>query len=278
MSPILLFIATAYVLSIALSLVVGVTGGYVSPLIGLRYLSMFLPAVAALVVAKQKPPHINLRLVPLRYLFIALFLIPVVVHAVALPVFSAINGRIEWQEWLTPQADGLYHTPASRGWGTITLAGLIVRFVLNGAVGLIVATFLSFFEEIGWRAWLLPRLRKRMSPVRAVVITSIIWALWHVPFQLSGIQHIEGVSPVKLALTLPIGIMVTGFIFGWLWLRTESVLLCAIAHGSLNAWSQYAFKFMKDPATTSADTIALSAAFVVLLVVAAFLLWRDSVS
>jgi hypothetical protein len=50
MKAILVFIATAYALSIALSLVVGFTGGHDSPLIGLEYLSMFLPAVAMLFV------------------------------------------------------------------------------------------------------------------------------------------------------------------------------------------------------------------------------------
>jgi len=96
---IFLFIATVYVLSIALSLAVGLTGGYVSPLIGLRYLSMFLPAIAVLVAGTimKEPPHISLDVVGFRYLLIALFLIPVVVHAVALPVFNATtvesNGR-----------------------------------------------------------------------------------------------------------------------------------------------------------------------------------------
>jgi hypothetical protein len=39
------FVAIAYALSITLSLVVGLTGGYESPLVGLRFLSMFIPAV-----------------------------------------------------------------------------------------------------------------------------------------------------------------------------------------------------------------------------------------
>lgn len=58
---IILFIATAYALSIALSLVVGLTGGYQSPLIGLGIISMFLPAIAAVVVrsALNEPPRID---------------------------------------------------------------------------------------------------------------------------------------------------------------------------------------------------------------------------
>jgi hypothetical protein len=98
-----------------------------------------------------------------------------------------------------------------------------------------------------------------------------------VPFQLSGIQHIDGVSPLRLAITLPFGIMFDGLILGWLWLRTETIWLAAIAHGALNNWGQYAFKYMKDSVTPDAvnsDLAALRAGSLALLVVGVFLLWR----
>ncbi len=277
MNAILAFVATAYALSIALSLIVGLTGGYESALIGLKYLSMFLPAVAVLVVnsAMNEAPRVRWDRFPVRYLPIALFLIPGVLHAVMLPLMAVVEGPLQWQDWLRPLADGLYHTPASRGWGALTIQGLVGHIALNAVVGLAIVSFLAFFEEIGWRAWLLPRLVDRMGARRAVVATSIIWALWHVPFQLSGVQHIDGVSPVKLALSVPFGIMVAGLILSWLWLRTESIWLVAIAHGALNNWGQYAFKYMKDdPATVGTDLAVLNAGFLVLLVVGIFLLWR----
>ena len=119
--------------------------------------------------------------------------------------------------------------------------GLVGHILLNAIAGLVIVSFLAFFEEIGWRAWLLPRLANRIGARRAVLVPSLIWALWPVPFQLSGIQHIYGVSPMKLALTMPLGIMATGLILGWLWLTTKSIWLVAIAHGASNNWGQYAF-------------------------------------
>lgn len=133
-------------------------------------------------------------------------------------------------------------------------------------------SFLAFFEEVGWRAWLVPRLVNRIGARHALVVTAIIWALWHVPFELSGILHIDGVSPVKLALTIPFGTTATGLILGWLWLRTESIWLVAIAHGALNNWGQYAFKYMNESATPDADLLVLSAGSLGLLVIGAFLL------
>ena len=49
MRAILAFVGASYALAIALSLVVGLTGGHESPLIGLGYVSMFLPAVSVLI-------------------------------------------------------------------------------------------------------------------------------------------------------------------------------------------------------------------------------------
>ncbi|HEY6340405.1 MAG TPA: CPBP family intramembrane glutamic endopeptidase [Bryobacteraceae bacterium] len=276
MRPIFLFVAIAYGLSIALSLVVGLTGRYESNLIGLRYLSMFLPAVSVLIVqaAMGEGPCVRWDRVPLSYVPLAIFLIPAVMHASMLPVMVRLEGGWQWQGWLTPLSDGLYHTPASRGWGTVTLAGLVGYIAVNAVVGLVIASFLSFFEEIGWRAWLLPRLRNRMGARGAVVATAVIWGFWHVPFQLSGVQHIDGISPFRLALTLPFGIMVTGLIIGWLWVRTESIWIVSIAHGALNSLGQYAFKFMKDSLNPGSDAAAGAAGFLALLSVGILLLWR----
>lgn len=257
----LAFIAIAYALSIALSLAIGLTGAHESRLIGLGYLSMFLPSIAVLVVGpamQEKVLSYGWNLFPLKYLPVALFLIPVVMHAVMLPMASILWGGLGWEAWLTPQADGLYHTPESRGWGVLTAQGLALRIATNAIFGLAFVSFLALFEETGWRAWLLPRLVDRMGTRRAVVAVAIISTVWHVPFALSGIHHIAGVSPERLALSLPLGIFGAGMILGWLWLRTESIWMVAIAHGALNNWGQYAFKFTRGTGQADVELILLS--------------------
>ncbi|MGH9161153.1 MAG: CPBP family intramembrane glutamic endopeptidase, partial [Vicinamibacteraceae bacterium] len=57
---------------------------------------------------------------------------------------------------------------------------------LNIVVGLIASSTLAFFEEAGWRAWMLPRLVQRMGPRRGIVVSAMIRAFWHTPFALSG--------------------------------------------------------------------------------------------
>ena len=81
-----------YAMSIATStLVVGFTGGHESAFIGLAYLSsMFLPAVSVLIVGvlMNEAPRVSWGRFPLRYLPVALFLIPGVLHAVMLPLMA----------------------------------------------------------------------------------------------------------------------------------------------------------------------------------------------
>ena len=237
-ASILAFIAFAYGLSIALSLLVGLTGGYRSPLIGLGLVSMVIPAIAVLIARStmNEKARIDWHRLPATHVPLALLLMPVVMHAAMLTTTAGYEGRLPWEPWLSPQADGLYHTPAQRGWGVLTFGGLVTHIVINAVAGVIVVSILAFFEEVGWRAWLLPRLVARQGVRRAVVTTSAVWAVWHVPFALSGIQHIDGVSPVILALTTPLGIFAAGLVIGWLWVRTESIWIVALAHGALNNW------------------------------------------
>jgi membrane protease YdiL (CAAX protease family) len=156
----------------------------------------------------------------------------------------------------------------------MTIYGLVGHIALNAVVGLIIVSFLAFFEELRWRAWLLPRLIDRLGARGAVVASAITWAVWHVPFQLSGIQYINGVSPIRLALVLPSGILAAGLILGWIWLRTKSIWLVTIAHGAMNNWGQYAFKYMKDSIKPDSENLLLAAANSILLMVGGLLLWQ----
>jgi membrane protease YdiL (CAAX protease family) len=276
---ILVFVAITYVLSMALAFAVGLTGGYESRLAGLGPVAMLFPAIAVLVVRfamKEKVPSIGWSRFPLNYLPLVLLLMPAVMHAVMLPLAAALEGGLPWQDWLTPQADGLYHTPESRGWGTLTIHGLVARIAINASIGLIIVSILAFFEEVGWRAWMLPRLVDSMGARRAVIVGAVIWAFWHTPFALSGVHHLDGVPAALTAVVMPIGHLGAGLVIGWLWLRTESIWMVVLAHGALNNWGQYAFKFMQG--SGEHDALLLGAGNLALVAVGSLLIWRGFAS
>jgi membrane protease YdiL (CAAX protease family) len=269
---IVVFVGIVYVLSIALSLLVGLTGGHQSPAATVAFAAMFVPTLGVVLVRamKQADLPVDWSRFPVAFLPLALLMIPATLHAAMLSVMASV-GPLPWATWLSAEPDGLYHTPDSQGWGVLTPQGLVVRMVFNAVVGIVAVSALALFEEIGWRGWLLPHLMRRMSPRRAIVITAIVWALWHVPFGLSGIHHIEGMSPWRVALLIPFGTVAAGLVIGWLWVRTESIWIVAIAHGALNNWGQYAFKFMED-FTTPEESLVLVAGFVALYCLGAVLL------
>src|SRR5689334_22827602 len=124
MAAVSAFIAIAYALSIALSLTIGLTGGHNSPLIALGYVSMLLPAISVVIVRAvwNEGPCVKWESLPSRYLPLALFLMPVVMHAVMLPIISAQHGGLRWK-------------PVNAG-------GVLV----NAFVGLIIVSVLAFFE------------------------------------------------------------------------------------------------------------------------------------
>jgi membrane protease YdiL (CAAX protease family) len=58
-----------------------------------------------------------------------------------------------------------------------------------------------------------------------------IWALWHLPlFFLPGVAQYHA----SFALFL-VGIMGNALLFGWLYSRTRSILLCVFMHAASNA-------------------------------------------
>ena len=89
-------------------------------------------------------------------------------------------------------------------------------------------------EELGWRGFLLPRLMAAgLSQWRALILSGVIWGVWHAPVILRGHNYPD--HP-RLGVLLMIGFTtLLGIVFGWLWLASGSVWVPTIAHGALNA-------------------------------------------
>jgi membrane protease YdiL (CAAX protease family) len=113
------------------------------------------------------------------------------------------------------------------------IALLVAAQFLNVLIGALLNVVPALGEELGWRGWLLPHLL-RLGLVPALLLSGLIWGLWHAPLILLGYNY-PG-APGWLALLLMVGVCtVTGAVFGWLRLRSESVWPAAIAHGAFNA-------------------------------------------
>ncbi|MGE5579466.1 MAG: CPBP family intramembrane glutamic endopeptidase [Bacillota bacterium] len=112
-------------------------------------------------------------------------------------------------------------------------------------------------EEVGWRAFALPRLQRRMSPLAASAIVGANWGLWHVPLHLMGVYPGGAVGALIRIFDIPRAIL-----FTWLFNRTrQSLVPVLLFHAAINATSL----FMSRNYVTSSALMLFLAVCVVLL-------------
>jgi membrane protease YdiL (CAAX protease family) len=86
-------------------------------------------------------------------------------------------------------------------------------------------------EEFGWRGITQEEWGQAMGQGRAALLIGPIWAVWHLPlFLLPGVSQYHA----HFALFL-VGVIGNALLFGWLYSRTHSILLCVFMHAATNA-------------------------------------------
>ena len=108
----------------------------------------------------------------------------------------------------------------------------------------------TFGEEFGWRAFLLPELLP-LGKRKALIITSIIWGIWHWPIIIMGHNYglnYPGFPWLGLIATVWFTLSV-GIFFGWLTIKGKSVWPAVLAHGGLNGLASIGILFQKSPSS-----------------------------
>lgn len=102
-----------------------------------------------------------------------------------------------------------------------------------------------FGEEWGWRGYLLPKLLKRMGILPTLLLSGVIWGLWHLPITILGHNYGTGYLgyPVTGILAMCLFCVVVGIIFSYLTIRTGSCLPAMLAHGGLNGFASAGILF-----------------------------------
>ena len=117
---------------------------------------------------------------------------------------------------------------------------LPLLMVIQGLQGLLLAPALNFVtcfgEEWGWRGYLLPKMEKKLPTVPMLLITGVIWGLWHAPITALGHNYgvgYPGFPWTGIAAMCGFCIML-GIFLSYLTLKTRSCIPAVLAHGAIN--------------------------------------------
>jgi uncharacterized protein len=147
--------------------------------------------------------------------------------------FPTVTGLIAYGvTWATGLAE---FTPPA---GTVAPAAGLLWAVLRAALlGGVLGIPMVAGEELGWRAFLAPRLAGS-GVTRPVLMGGIVWAAWHAPLILTG-RYAAG--PIPLVAVMAFGILAVSLHSLWTrwYFRTGSLWPALFGHAAWNAVIQF---------------------------------------
>lgn len=99
----------------------------------------------------------------------------------------------------------------------------------------------AFGEEYGWRGYLQDLLLEKFSILKTLLLVGVIWGLWHAPLIAMGYNYYQYPLPGVFLFTL--WTIFVGIFFGWLKIKSNSVLTAALGHGAINAYVGFGIIF-----------------------------------
>ena len=129
---------------------------------------------------------------------------------------------------------------------------LSLLMLIQGVQGLLLAPAMNFItcfgEEWGWRGYLLPKLSKQLPSIPTLLISGVIWGLWHAP--LTAIGHNYGLGypgfPFTGIAMMCLFCTVLGVFFSYVTLKTGSCIPAILGHGAVNGFAAMGMYFTKD--------------------------------
>ena len=103
--------------------------------------------------------------------------------------------------------------------------------IVSALAGALLAAPLFFGEEFGWRGYLQLRVASG-RPLRAAVVTGLIWGVYHYPVILVSFEGFE--NTLVGLIVFPVTTILLSIIFGWLRAKTGSVWVTCLAHSATN--------------------------------------------
>lgn len=141
---------------------------------------------------------------------------------------------------------GMVTSGGAHGLNASALLG--VQFLIFVAIGPIVNIIPTMGEELGWRGYLLPKLRLFLSDRASLIITGAIWGIWHLPVIVMGHNYGTGYwgYPWLGILAMIVFCIMLGIIEGYITIKLQSAIPSAMIHSTVNAGAALPILFAKS--------------------------------
>jgi uncharacterized protein len=156
-----------------------------------------------------------------------------------------------------------------------TSIALIMGLFIVSTYDVLMTSFRTLGEEIGWRGLLVPELAKRYSFTTTSLISGAIWAIWHFPVLLFGTYNNAG-APLWFGL-ICFTVLVLGisFAINWFRIKSGSLWTTVLLHASHNIFIQAVFTPMTGSARLTPYVIdEFGIGLAVVAVFVAYFFWR----
>lgn len=127
---------------------------------------------------------------------------------------------------------------------------LIVQFAQGILIGPIINIIFTLGEEIGWRGYLLQKLCKQFSVQKSIIISGVIWGIWHAPVIAMGHNYGTGYlgAPWLGIFAMIVFCIFVGSYFSYITIKTKSVIPAGIAHSAINGFAAIGMLICKGTA------------------------------
>ncbi len=195
----------------------------------------FAPAIAAIIVRKWitgegfEDAGFKLHFKQRWQIYLVAWLLPFLVIA-GIILVNALVGvadlTLDAQEAVArslPEGQEIPENAPPMTWWLIVGQGLIMSLI---------AIPILWGEEFGWRGYLQLRLFGD-QPVKAAVVTGLIWGVWHYPINLRGYNFPD--HEYLGLLVFPVSTVFISIILGWFRYRSGSIWAASLGHSATNA-------------------------------------------
>ncbi len=215
--------------------------------------AMFIPSLCVVLTRlltkegfKDSFVNFNVKNGRYRYYLIAWFVTPVFILIGTVLYFLCFKSDF------SPDMKyiiGVYEGQGVSGLTPQAMKGVAVRQGITAVLfGPLINCVTCFGEEWGWRGYLLVKLKDRLSTLPLMLVTGIIWGLWHVPLTIMGHNYgMDYAGYPYLGITAMIVFCFSaGTLLSYVTLKSGSCIPAVIGHGALNALSAIGIFFTGD--------------------------------